>query len=138
MRGRVTKHEVAVLASLLGAYLLYAAFFSQAVMIHPYLYDVMLFTPLVVALFSVVPALVESITDHRGIAVLVAVFLAIWVSLVQLRQYALRYPQPEKVTSVLFLRWLPRYDSAPMLILSGGKVPLNDDCGVVPSRPATT
>jgi hypothetical protein len=132
MRGRLSKLEVAALTSLLGAYLLYAAFFSQAVMIHPYLYDVMLFTPLVVALFVVVPALVESITGHRGIAVLVAVFLAIWVSLVQLRHYALRYPLPEKVTTTLFPRSLPGYDSA-LLVISGGRVPLNGNDDVVPS-----
>jgi hypothetical protein len=96
MRDRVSRFEVTVLTSLLGAYLLYAAFFSQAVMIHPYLYDVMLFTPLILALFAVVPALLESHTGHRGVAVLVAVFLAIWVSMVQLRHYALRYPVPEK------------------------------------------
>jgi hypothetical protein len=99
MKGRVPKPAVIALTSLLGAYLLYAALFSQAVMIHPYLYDVMLLTPLILALFVVLPAVVESITGSQGIAVVFVVFLAVWVSFVQFRHYALRYPLPEKVTS---------------------------------------
>ena len=92
MRGRVPRVVVVSLVSLLGAYLLYAAVFSQAVVIHPYLYDVMLFTPLVLALFVVVPCLVESVAAQRGLAVVAVFFLAVWVSMVQMRDYALRFP----------------------------------------------
>jgi hypothetical protein len=92
MRGRVPRVAVVALISLLGAHFLYAALFSQAVVIHPYLFDVLLFTPLALALFAVVPALAETSTDHRGIAVLAVFFLAVWVSMVQLRRFAMQYP----------------------------------------------
>lgn len=92
MRGRVSSVAVVSLISLLGAHFLYAALFSQAVVIHPYLFDVLLFTPLALALFAIVPALVESATDRRGIAVIAVFFLAVWVSMVQLRRFAMQYP----------------------------------------------
>lgn len=96
MRNRVPALVTTSLLSLLGAYLLYAALFSQAVKIHPYLFDVLLFTPLILALFVLAPSLVESMTEHRGVAVAVVFFLAVWVSMVQLRRYAMQYPQPPK------------------------------------------
>ncbi|HEX2061111.1 MAG TPA: S24/S26 family peptidase, partial [Thermoanaerobaculia bacterium] len=48
------------LASLLGAYVLHAAVFSQAVALHPYIYDIILAAPLILALFALVPALAEA------------------------------------------------------------------------------
>jgi len=97
MRGRVPQTAVVALLSLLGSYLLYAAVFSQAIVIHPYLYDIMIYTPLVFALCVVLPSLIESLTDHRGVAVIAVFFLAIWVSMVQLRDYTLQYPPPPPV-----------------------------------------
>jgi hypothetical protein len=97
MRGRVLTIVVVSLLSMLGSYLLDAAFFSQAVFIHPYLYDVMLFTPLVVALLVIAPTLLEGVTEHRGIAVAAVFFVAVWVSTVQLRHYAMLYPVPPAV-----------------------------------------
>lgn len=97
MRGRVATVTTLSLLSLLGSYLLYAAVFSQAVMIHPYLFDVLLFTPLILALFAAAPALVESASEHRGVAVAIVFFLAVWVSMVQLRHYALQYPHGMKI-----------------------------------------
>ncbi len=97
MRGKVAPVVVLSLLSLLGSYLLYAALFSQAIFIHPYLYDVMLFTPLALALFVLVPAIVETVTEHRGVAVAMVFFLAVWLSNVQLRRYALQYPPPPGV-----------------------------------------
>jgi hypothetical protein len=94
MRDRVRMTVVVSILSLLGSYLLYAAFFSQAVFIHPYLYDVMIFAPLMLALFVIGPSLIERATENRGIAVVAIVFLAIWVSTVQMRRYALQYPAP--------------------------------------------
>jgi hypothetical protein len=94
MKGRVATLAVISLLSLLGSYLLQAALFSQAVMIHPYLFDLLLFTPLVLALFVVAPALIESMTEQRGIALAVVFFAAAWVTMVQMRRYAMQYPRP--------------------------------------------
>ena len=109
MAGRIPSVAMIALLSLLGAYLFYAAVFTQAVIIHPYLYDVMLFTPLIFALFAIAPALVESLTGHRGIAVAAVFFLAVWVSMSQLRKYALMYPPtpPKKVASIAAPSVLP-------------------------------
>jgi hypothetical protein len=103
MRGRVPRVGVVSVVSLLGAYLLYAALFSQAVVIHPYLYDVLLFTPLVLSLLVIAPALLESTTRQSGIIVIAVFFLAVWVSMVQLRRFALQYPPaaPTKTSALL-------------------------------------
>jgi hypothetical protein len=94
LRGQAPPVVAIMLLSLLGAWLICAAVLSQEVMIHPYFYDVMLLTPLLLALFAGAPAIVESMTAHRGIVVALAFFLALWLSMLQLRRYALIYPQP--------------------------------------------
>ena len=90
----VPRIAVEVLTALVGAWVLYAAVFSQSVVIHPYLYDVLLFVPLAVALFAVAPALAESLTRRTGAILLVLLLCACWYSLFQMRLYALRYPMP--------------------------------------------
>ncbi len=95
VRGRAPQIVIVTLIALIGSYLLYAAVFSQAVALHPYLFDVMLATPLILALFAVVPALVESQTGRMGMIVLLALFSATWLSMFQLRIYALCYPAPQ-------------------------------------------
>jgi len=95
VRRRAPRIMVVALAALVGTYLLYAAVFSQAVVLHPYLFDVLLATPLILALFAIVPALVESLTRRTGVVVLLALFGATWFSLFQLRLYALSYPAPQ-------------------------------------------
>ncbi len=94
LRGRAPRIALEALAALTGGWLCYAAIFSQAVVIHPYLYDVLLFTPLCIALFALAPSLLESMTKRTGAILLVVVFSAVWYSLFQLRLYALRYPLP--------------------------------------------
>lgn len=84
------------LLSLLGSYLLLAALFSQLVVIHPYYFDVMLFTPLMLALFVLAPSVIESVARRRGFVVIAVVFLAAWVCMVQMRLYAIQYPLAEK------------------------------------------
>lgn len=101
MRGRVAPVGVVATLSLLGSYLLYAAIFTQAVIIHPYLYDILLYTPLAFALFALLPALVESMTGHRGMAVAIIFFLAFWVSMGQIRKYALMYPPAKKAAAIV-------------------------------------
>jgi hypothetical protein len=93
-RGRVPKFALLTLLSLLGTYLLYAAVFSQAFVIHPYLFDILLYTPLVLALLVIAPAHLESITEQRGVFVAAVFFLAAWIAMVQLRDYAMWYPLP--------------------------------------------
>jgi hypothetical protein len=92
MGGHVPRVAVVSLVSLAGTYILYAAIFSQSFVIHPYLYDVLLYTPLMFALVIVAPSLIESRTGHRGVAVIVILFLAVWVSLVQARRYMIWFP----------------------------------------------
>jgi hypothetical protein len=94
LRGRAPRIALEVLAALTGAWLLYAAVFSQAVVIHPYLYDVLLFTPLCIALFALAPSLLESLTKRTGAILLVIIFSAVWYSLFQMRLYSLRWPLP--------------------------------------------
>jgi hypothetical protein len=92
MRSLIPPFAVIAVSSLLGAYVLYAALFSQAVVIHPYLYDVMLFTPLSLALFVVVPAFFESLATQKGIVIFIVLFVALWVAMVNMRDYAVRNP----------------------------------------------
>ena len=100
VRGRAPRVVLETLVTLTGAWVLYAAVFSQAIKIHPWLYDLLLFTPLAIALFAIAPSLLESLTGRTGAIVLVIVFSALWYSFFQLRLYALRYPMlPPPVTS---------------------------------------
>jgi len=92
LRGRAPRPALIPLVALLGTYLLYAAVFSQAVAMHPYLYDTLLATPLILALFALLPALAESHTTHTGTIVLITLFTAAWLAMFQLRLYALAYP----------------------------------------------
>ncbi|HEX2122634.1 MAG TPA: hypothetical protein VHL59_13425 [Thermoanaerobaculia bacterium] len=98
-RGRVPPMAAVSLLSLLGAYLLYAAVFSQAIVIHPYIFDVLLFTPLALALFVVVPAFFEAMAEQRGVIVVAVFLLAVWLSFVHMRKYAMWYPPPPSVTA---------------------------------------
>lgn len=95
IRGRTPRIALEALIALTGSWLLYGAIFSQAFVIHPYLYDVLLFTPLCVALFAIAPSLLESLTRRTGAILLVVVFSAFWYSFFQLRLYALRAPLPK-------------------------------------------
>jgi len=95
IRGRVPRIVIIILMTLLGTYLLHAAVFSQLVALHPYLFDVLLMTPLVLALFVALPALVEGRTGATGLIILIVLFAAAWTSLFQLRLYALAYPAPQ-------------------------------------------
>lgn len=95
IRGRAPRIALEALIALIGSWLLYAAIFSQAFVIHPYLYDVLLFTPLCIALFAIAPSLLESLTKRTGAILLVVVFSACWYSFFQMRLYALRWPLPK-------------------------------------------
>jgi hypothetical protein len=92
--GRAPRIAVEALTTLAGAWMLYGGVFSQAFVIHPYLYDIFLFAPFVLALFALAPALLESMTRRTGAIVMVVVFCACWYSLFQMRLYALWYPMP--------------------------------------------
>jgi hypothetical protein len=93
-RGARTGIIAPALVALLTGYVLYAALFTQAVVIHPYLYDPVLFTPLAAALFGFAPSMIEARWRSNGIVVLFTLILAACCSLVQLRQYAVWYPAP--------------------------------------------
>jgi hypothetical protein len=83
---------IVVLGALIGAYLLYAAVFSEAVVIHPYEYDYLLAVPFIAAVFSFVPGFIELSFPAKGIAATFVVLLTGWYSMVEMRNYALRYP----------------------------------------------
>lgn len=92
LRGRLPRGAIIALLSLLGAYLIHAAMFSQLVALHPYFFDPLLVPPLILALFGVAPALAESATHRTGLITAVTLFAAIWTSLFNVRVYALCYP----------------------------------------------
>ncbi len=92
LRGRIPRIAVVVLIALLGAYVLNAAVFSQLVALHPYFFDSVLATPLILALFAIAPALAEARTGRTGLVTLVTFLGATWTALFQLRVYALCYP----------------------------------------------
>lgn len=92
LRARAPRLAVTILTTLLGTYILLAAVFSEAVALHPYLNDVLLATPLILALFAMLPALIETHTQHTGAVVLITLFTAVWTSMFQLRLYALACP----------------------------------------------
>jgi hypothetical protein len=89
VRHRVPRITIIPLIALLGSYLLYAGVFSQAVALHPYLYDLLLAPALFLALFALLPAYLES---DRGLITLVTFLAAAWTALFQLRLYAMAYP----------------------------------------------
>jgi hypothetical protein len=62
------------------------------VALHPYLFDPVLVTPLIFALFALVPAFAEAHTTRTGLVTLVTFLAAVWTSFYQLRIYALCYP----------------------------------------------
>ena len=92
-RGRAPRIAVVTLSALAGTYVLFAAVFSQLVALHPYLFDIVLAAPLILALFAIVPALLEMQARNTGTIVLVICFCAAWLAFYQLRVYALCYPQ---------------------------------------------
>jgi hypothetical protein len=84
-----------VLLSLIGGYAFYAALFSQAVVIHPYYYDILIATPLIIALFAFFPAILETRFHPNGVVVLITILVAFWYAMVQIRDYAMWYPMPK-------------------------------------------
>ncbi len=92
-RGRIEAFPILALSAVGGAYALYAGIFSQAIVIHPYLYDAIIALPLILAIFTGLPALLESLTTGSGAFVLVAMFAGFIHANANLREYAMRYPQ---------------------------------------------
>jgi len=74
-----------------SSYALYAFIFSNAVVLHSDIYDVILFAPVVLTVFAVLPAYVYKITNS-------ALILPIWITVgisyvfVQLRAYTVAFP----------------------------------------------
>ena len=54
--------------------------------------DGLLATPLIVALFVLAPALLEEWTQRSGVFIVIACFGGVWMSMFQLRLYALCVP----------------------------------------------
>lgn len=92
LRGRISRIAIVTLASLLGAWVLHAAVFSQLVALHPYFFDPVLVPPLLLALFGLAPMLGEANTGRTGLVTLITLVTAVWTVFFQLRVYALCYP----------------------------------------------
>lgn len=92
LRGRIPRIGIVALVSLLGAYVVHAALFSQLVALHPYFFDQMLVPPLILALFGLAPAVAEARTGRTGLITLVTFLAAVWTAFFQVRVYALCYP----------------------------------------------
>lgn len=92
LRDRIPRMAIVALITLLGAYVLHAAVFSQLVALHPYLFDPVLVPPLILALFGFMPALAEARTGRTGLITLVTFLTATWTSFYSLRIYAPCYP----------------------------------------------
>ena len=80
---------VSTLARMFGTYFLMFATFSQLVIIHPYIYDLYLLLPCVLASFVVAPIVLRRITGNETLWVFLYAnfaYLYIWMSW---RDYAL-------------------------------------------------
>lgn len=92
LRARIPRIAIVALVSLLGAWVIHAAVFSQLVALHPYFFDPVLVPPLILALFGLAPALGETHTGRTGLITLLTLLAAVWTAFFQLRVYALCYP----------------------------------------------
>jgi hypothetical protein len=84
--------RVIFLATGVGCYVLSAFVFSQGVLIHPDVWDVLLASPLIAAVFCFLPADLEVMTNRTGLAILVSLFVTVCYVMVQLRAYAAAVP----------------------------------------------
>lgn len=89
-----------VLLTMVAAWTSYAAVFSQSVALHPLLYDVLLAAPLFLAFCGVLPSELEARTGNRGVVVFAALVAALWISMVQVRIYAMAYPAAQPAGAV--------------------------------------
>ena len=76
----------------LGPYALQAFVFSQSVVIHSELYDILLALPLTLAVFGIVPAWSETRSGHTGLPVFLSLIVAFCYAMVQLRAYVAMIP----------------------------------------------
>ncbi len=93
-RGRIGMFPLLVIVTIAGTYLLYAGIFSQAVVIHPHLYDPILALPLILAIFTALPALLETLTRRTGSFVVIALFAGYMHATANVREYAVGQPLP--------------------------------------------
>lgn len=90
---RLSRSAFVVLVTLTGCYVLFAAVFSQGTVIHPMYYDYVIATPMMLALFGLLPAAGEALTKNKGVFVLLSLFAAAWYAMVNLRDYVLWFPR---------------------------------------------
>ena len=92
LRNGKNKLQIIILFVCLVAYFLEAFLFSQSFIIHPYLYDVLLYLPIILCLFGFLPMQLETYTNKTGFFTMIFFVGSVCYSLVQLRAYALKYP----------------------------------------------
>ena len=85
--------HLAILLSAVAAFLFSKIVFSEIFHSHG-IYDTYLAFPLFLALFTLLPAWLETWNGHSGIFVLIATAVAFCTTFVQLRNYAVLYPIP--------------------------------------------
>ena len=86
------RSRLVFLATSLICYVLSAFVFSQGVSIHPDIWDVLLATPLIAALFCFLPAELEAMTNRTGAVILLSLLIVACYVMVQLRTYAVAVP----------------------------------------------
>ncbi len=86
------KPDIMLMLALSGQYIFYLSVFSQSIFIHPYLYDVYLVLPVILAFFAYLPIILERNTKHTGIFIVVFLAIAFCYSFIQLRTYAIANP----------------------------------------------
>jgi hypothetical protein len=84
--------RLVLLATGLTCYALSAFVFSQGVVIHPDVWDVLLAWLLIAAVFCFLPADLEVMTKRTGLAMFVSLFVTACYVMVQLRAYAAAVP----------------------------------------------
>lgn len=83
---------VLILAIPISGYLMYVAMFSQAHAIHTDITDVLIAFPCIVALFGILPAILERLTNQTGVFALFSFLSAFFYSMFELRHYAIFIP----------------------------------------------
>ncbi len=91
---RIVNFDLLILVLLIsfGAYVPFAFVFSRGVVAHPDVYDYWIALPFIIALFGILPALLENIFSNTGLVVLIFSVIACALTFHQLRVFVVAFP----------------------------------------------